>query len=597
LILAGHTAPGAPRSWYRDWAAWTLLLLGLGFLFSGWIQLFPIPGWVDAGMYQGYGLNFPNLVSRYGLKATSYHGSRLPYVLVLYSSHRLASPEGGQYLQVLFFYLLSVLSLLELGYRRFGRGPALVAGAFLVGNPLFLSALTFGGADGAALAYVALTLALLFCPSGLEGQRGALLAAGAAGASACAAHPFAVPALAGILLAYPLSAFGRGWELRRCAYLGLGGVLALLAWGAIGTTLGLKFLFLEYSLQMTRRMAGGFGAAYFKPLSEWLWVNYRVLVPVVLGGGLAALLLAPRSKPDRDRCLGAALVASLLPYSLYLWLDLSGRFPALQARFYFTPLLPSLVLCVLVLARKIDLGHSARSVPVLAALLGLPAALLGAGLVSPPVPRPEVARPVFWLVLTLGGVLALLIVFARRAGRERASSLLAMAALVHCAACLALSEDSLQVFRVRTGQDYKEVYLGASRLIQVLEDSPVAARLPMFWFDRKKVNARDGLASTYYLRLNDKPLHLNYIDSLISYYLWEPVMLGTSLQAVDEGRLARVAGRPIVFLGPDRASCEEALARVRALGHRVELLYWLAHPAERFPWVAAVFEAKAPAEP
>ena len=91
-------------------------------------------------MYQGYGLNFQNLVSRYGLEATSYHGSRLPYVLVLYCSHRLASPELGQYLQVLFFYLLSVLSLLELGYRSFGRGPALVGCAFLIGNPLFLSA-------------------------------------------------------------------------------------------------------------------------------------------------------------------------------------------------------------------------------------------------------------------------------------------------------------------------------------------------------------------------------------------------------------------------------------------------------------------------
>ena len=114
----------------------------------------------------------------------------------------------------------------------------------------------------------------------------------------------------------------------------------------------------------------------------------------------------------------------------------------------------------------------------------------------------------------------------------------------------------------------------------------------MFWFDRKKVNARDGLASTYYLRLDNKPLHLNYIDSLISYYLWEPVMLGTSLRAVDERRLARVVGRPIVFLGPDRASCEEAFSRVRSRGYRVDLLYWLAYPAERFPWVAAVFKAE-----
>ena len=235
--------------------------------------------------------------------------------------------------------------------------------------------------------------------------------------------------------------------------------------------------------------------------------------------------------------------------------------------------------------------------PAQALLLGLPAVLLGAGLVSPPHLRPEVARPIFWLVLTLGGVLAVLLVVARRTGRERASSLLVMAALACSAACLAMSEDSLQVFRARTGDDYKEVYLGASRLVQVLEESRVAASRPMFWFDREKVNAGGGLASTYYRRLDNKPLHLNYIDTLIGFYLWQPVMLGTSLGAVDERRLALVAGRPIVFLGPDRASCEEALARVRFLGHRVELLYWLAHPAERFPWVAAVFKTEAAEAP
>ena len=595
MIPVEPAAPCPPHGWYKDRAAWVLLLCALAFFFSGWIQLFPIPGWVDAGLYQGYALNFQNLVSRYGLKATSYHGSRLSYVLVLYGSHLWASPEIGQYLQLLFFYLLSVLSLLSLGYRQFGRGPALLGTAFLAFNPLFLSALTFGGADGAAVAYVALSLALLFTPSGFAGGRMSLLAAGAACACACAAHPFAFPALVGLLAAYHLAA-GVGWSgLGRYVYVGAGGLLALAVLGAIGTTLGLKFFFVKYSFQMTRMMAGGFGASYFKPLSEWLYVNYRVLVPVVLGGSALALLLAPRPAPSRDRLLQAAVIAPLLPFTLYLWMNLSGLFPALQARFYFTPLLPSLVLCVFTLAREI----AARRLLAQVLLLGLPAVLVGAGIVSAPNPGPEVARLVFWSLLGLGGVLVVLLFAARRTGRDRGSASLVTATLVLCAGCLAFSEDSLQVYRARTGDDYKEVYEGASHLVQVLEDSQVGASLPVFWFDRKSVNARDGLASTYYLRLNDKPLHLNYLDTLVSYYLWDPVMLATSLGAVDATRLDRVAGRPIVFLGPDRSSCEEALARVRLLGHRVDLLFWLAHPAKRFAWVAAVFkvEARAAAEP
>ncbi len=580
-------------AWYEDWAAWTLLLCGLIFLFSGGVQLFPIPGWVDAGIYQGYAFNFPNLVRRYGLQATTYHGSRLPYVLVLYLSHRLASPEIAQYLQLLFFYLLTVVSVLSLGYRRFGRGPALLGAAFLAFNPLLHSALTFGGADGAAVAYVALTLALLFGPSGFEGRRGSLLAAGAGCACACAAHPLAFPALLGILAAYHLAA-GVGWPgLGRYLYVGAGGLLAIGVLGAIGTTLGLQFLFLRYSFKMTRMMAGGFGAAYFKALPEWLYVNYRVLVPLVLGLSALALLLA-RPAPGRDRLLKAALVASLLPFSLSLWMNLSGFFPALQARFYFTPLLPGLALCVLALSRAAAPGQAASWVLPPALLLGLPAALVGAGLVSPPRLGPEAVQLAFWSLLALGVVLAVALLLARRTGRAKASSFLVAASLMLSAMCCALSEDSLQVYRVTTGDDYRELYLGASHLVRVLEESEVGVSKPLFWFDRPSVNARDGLASTYYLRFQDKPLRLNYLDTLASYYLWDKALLATSLLGVDEEHLARLDGRPIVYLGPDRRSCEDALSRVRLLGYRVDLRYWLAHPAPRFPWVAVVFQVGTP---
>jgi hypothetical protein len=591
LTLGGPAAPEVPRAWFADWAVWALLAGGVAFLFSGFFQLFPIPGYVDAGMYQGYGLNFENLVRRYGFRYNSYHGSRLPYVLVLYLSHRLASPELGQYLQVIFFHLLTAASLLAVGYRGFGRGPALLGAAFLLFNPLFLSALTFGGADGAAVAYVALTAAFLFSSSGLAGGRAAMLAAGAGCALACAAHPLAFPALVGLLAGHLLAAGRGGWGLWTIGGLAAGGLLALAVLGAIGTTLGLKFFFLEYSFRMTRMMADGFGTFYFKPTSEWLFSNYRVLVPVVLGASALALLLA-RPAPGRPRLLRAALAALLLPFAVYVWLNASGRFAAVQARFYFTLLLPSLVLCVFAVAREALGAVSGFRMFGRVVLLGLPTVLVAAGIVSPPSLRTGAARVVFGSILGLGLVLAALLFAARRTGRERGASALVTAGLVLSASCLAVSEDSLQVYRVRTGGDYKEIYLGASRLVRVLEDSQVAASKPMFWFDRKAVNVRFGHTSTYYLRFKDQPLYLNYFDTLMSFYLWEPVRLGVSLRGVDAQRLNRLAGRPVVYLGLDRAACEEALRHVRRLGYEVEVLYWITHPAERFAWVAAVFKVE-----
>ena len=586
------------RAWHTDWAASVLLWCGLAVFFSRWIQHFPIPGWVDAGIYQGYAINLPSLVIRYGFSALSYQGSRLSYVLVLYASHRLASPEIAQYLQLAFFYLLAVLSVLSCGYRSFGRGPALVGTAFLAFNPLFFSALCFGNGDGAALAYVALALVLLFGPSGLAGRKRALVAAGAACACACTAHPFAFAALVGLLVAYHLSA-DVGWSgCGRYLYLLVGALLAIAVLGSIGTTFGLTFFFLSYSFRMTGMLARGFGANYLKPASEWLYLNYRVLAPLILGSAAVAVLLG-RPAPVRTRPLLGACLAPMLPYSMFLYMNLFGRFPALQGRHYVTPILPLLALSVFALVREVTGEYVSRRLLVLVFLAGLPTVAVAAGLVRSPTLGPAAARLTFWSLAAFGGAFSAVLFIARRTGREKTVAFLVAASLVLSTACFALSEDTLHVYKVSTGDDYKEVYLGASHLVRSLEQSEVGPLGPLFWFDRESLNARVGLRSTYYVRFGDEPRHFNYFDTFASYYLWDRALLATSVQEVDEQKLARVLRQPIVFLGPDRQSCEEALSRVRALGYRTDVLYWLAYPGRRFSWVSAVFHvtALAHAEP
>ena len=575
--------PGrSERAWYRDWAAWTLLLLSWGFLFSGAFQLFPLPGWVDAGLYQGYGLSLPALARRY--RFTPYQGSRLPYVLILYLCHRVASIEVAQYLQLLFFHAMALLSLLATAYRHFGRGHALLGAAFLAFNPLFLAALTQGGADGASISYLLLTLALLFSPSGMAGSYRTLAGAGAACACACIANPFVISPLLGLFAAYRVAVAPRGPGPAGYFALLMGGVSTLLVLGLIAQAFGMKFFFLGYSSTMTRRLAQGFGAKYLRPLQEWLFLNYRVLVPVILGMSALALF---RARPElrRDRLfVGAACLAPLVPFALQLATNLAGQAQLLQGRHYFTLLLPGLAFSVVALGRAARL-RAPRHVLAPALLLGLPAAVVAAGFVSPTGMGPY-AEVAFWSMLGLGALLALLTSMGK--GRDRSSFV--YAAVLLCTVCSSLSEDSLQVYRITTGDDYKEAYLGAFHLVRVLEGSGVAERKPMFWFPRGAENVRSGLASTFRHNYEGNVTHLNYFDTLISYFIWDQSLLGASFDTLEVGTLDRFLARPLVFLAPSEPLCSKALSRVQALGYRVDDQRWFTFPGRRFGWVAVTFD-------
>lgn len=577
------------RAWYTDGMVWTMLFTAWIFLFSGAFQLFPQPGWTDAGIYQGYGFNLPALVRRYGFTRERYHGSRLSYVLILYFCHRLASSVAAQYLQLLFFHGITIVSIVALGYRQFGRGPTLLGAAFLAFNPLFLSAFTFGGADGPALAYVSLAAAILFSVPGMGGDHRAMAACGFVSAAACAANPFAIAPMTGFLAAGLLAAPSKRSRLSGYLAFLVGGVLALVLLGLIGRAFGLEFFFPKYSFGMTRSLAQGFGSVYLRPLEDWLFVNYRLLVPVILGGSALAML-SVRPELRRDRVfLGATCVAPVLPFALFLYANLSGRAQLVQARHYSTLLLPGLALSVFALCRAVRVDD--RRVLGLALLLGLPAGLVAAGLV-PVNPLATEHRGTFWALLGLGVLLTIPLLLSRpRASTARWT---VISAVLLSAVCFSLSQDSLQVYRVSTSDDYKEVFLGAHHLVRVLEESGIAERRPLFWFPRDAENTRSGLASTFRLNYRGQVTHLNYFDTLVSFYLWSPSLLGTSMSSLQAGALEKHDGRPIVLLAPTAELCQRALARVRSLGYRVSETRWIQHSSRRFGWVAVAIEVVAP---
>ena len=145
--IGGVNAAARPRTFVTDPWVWAFCLAALAYLHSGIFQLFPIPGWVDAGMYLGYALNLPNMMERFAFDEVTYHGSRLSYVLPRFLMHQALDPTAAQHVETGLLYVASLFSVFAIGWHAFGRSATFLTAAFLAFNPLFLSSLTFGGAD------------------------------------------------------------------------------------------------------------------------------------------------------------------------------------------------------------------------------------------------------------------------------------------------------------------------------------------------------------------------------------------------------------------------------------------------------------------
>ena len=569
---------------------WLFCLIGLAYLHSGIFQLFPIPGWVDAGMYLGYSLNLPNLVERFGFDSVTYHGSRLSYVLPRFLMHQVLDPTAVQHIETGLLYLASVLSVFAIGWHVFGRSATFLAAAFLAFNPSFLASLTFGGTDGAAICYQLVSAAFLLSPDGLSGKRGALSAAGCFAGLAVAAHLFSVVPLAGVGLAHiVLSTPSRG-QLVRYGWLIAGAVLSVMLCGAIGMVFGIDFFFLGYSLNISERALQGFGANYRWPLNEWLFGCYRVIVPAALL--VYAALLADFLKDERRR-LWALALAALSPLLFYLVWDTVIGGVLIQTRSYLALFLPCVLIAVLALSRlSLDqVGLNGRTAALGCLVIALPS--LAASAIPGAFDAMRTPQIQVLLFVTFAAGLVALTFAAKIALRREWPKTMSMAwfaTLVVLSTCSALDLDSMPVYRNATGLNYHHAYTGSVRLVEWLEESGLGARKPVFWFDRAELNEQLGERGSYRLKFHDIVRRLNYFDSLASLYLWHRSLLSADLPEIDVSVLEMDAPRDVVVvLALHRSTIERAQDRLQALGYRPASLGSLDYEGGDFAWRAQAF--------
>lgn len=586
LIYSASNPSATPENPFKSVMVWIFMVLALVYFYSGLFQLFPMLGWVDAGMYLGYSLNLPELLHNYGLGIYTYQGSRLSYVLPLFFVHQLLEPLEAQYLLVGLCYITPIISVICLGCYHFGKSTALLVAAFLAFNPLFISAVTFGGTDGITIVYQMLTVACLFSPWAMRGSVFVLLLAGCCTALAVASHVFSVIAFAGIYLGYLYLMGLTKMAFKCCLWLSVGFFVTLGILGAIGMYFGYQFLFLAYSMQIASQSLSGIGTNYQLPFTEWFFTSTRVLIPVAILFWL--MLSVQKVSREKRRFLYAALITIGLPLLFYIFWDFVIGGAVIQTRSYFVLLLPSCVLALFAIVSQFPLNNKAN-VLIPALLIALPSLLMAYFGAEIQQWLDQDRTKIFFLIMIATSLVLMLgMKLAEKAAFLR-SCLLAM--LVLLSINLAINADTLKVYVSTTGLSYKDAYLGMCHFVKQIKEKGLATERLLFWFDRESLTKRLGESSIYSLRYGTTTYKLNYYDSITSMYLWDQSLLSAELPKLPLEILKQYQ-LPIklVILGKDKSETDRALPILKKAGHPATELTAFTYNNPTFGWYASVVE-------
>jgi hypothetical protein len=545
-----------------------LIMLPLAVLLLGPFQLFPPPGWVDAGMYLGYFLDYPRKLVEFG---PNYHAIRLPFTLTGYLAHRILSPDFANYFLVFGFHYLALFSAYFAVRARHNSAVAISAVLFLTVNPLWIATVTQGYVDGPGMAFLFACLACLANRGGaIPVRTGAVLAGAAAGLAAnCNVFAGLVTVFTALswLIAEKTSWRDLGWTALYCL---VGATLVTLGLGLASRLLGGPFFFFLVNVNFGRAALKGFGRYYRVPLGEWVPFAYRLALPVAFLALGLIFLRGRRELKAKAHLLAVGCGSLILTVVWFLTLDVAIGGATLQFGHYTSYFVPGQCLVftglVALLLPRDDVDGSLPRWPTIGA--GLLVAGLVPLLVAPWLWAVEGAsRPIylFWFVL------ALLFAVAARLMRRRAVGL--GLAILMFATVLAgtVNADTRRIFRVGPNPDHKPFYELLVQLNWVV-DSVRAPDRPLFiWYCREclaTVQRNNWLVVE--LRFLGRTIRTNMLDSMASLWLWDTTWLNyemPSLSAEDLRRLtAAPQGSTLVMLCSQEDVCADAKTALQRAG-------------------------------
>ncbi len=500
--------------------------ISIAYLYSGIFQLFPIPGFVDAGMYIGYSLNPHELIQQFGYPI--YQGSRLSLVLPLYLMCKIFDPVFGHYLFISIYYVSGVIASYFIGSSIAGRQAGLLVSVLLAINPIFIAAQTFGGIGGVTTTYLMLCAAFMFSRSSFLGNRTTLLLSGIFAALAISSHLFATLIVFYIFAAYAILTMHHGIKdiMARTLKIFYGALVTILLLGAVGKFFGYSFLYLKYSLDISKAAFGGFGANYRLDTSEWIWGATRFIIPIVI---LVLGIKSINTKSIRtildSRHSLVSILLIVIPLLTYIFWDYVIGGSVLQTRDYSMLLVPlyivsfSYALSAMNIYRIINIYIYYFLIFIIAAL---PSFLLGLdfGVIHMLDNNNQKS-----LVIILLTVLVAIILLKRING-------FALFVLFGVMTASTASDASIRkVYYAYSKLDFKDIYLGQIKFINMIETYKGDRQLLVCY--NNKDTKELGDKASYSLKYKTTTYHLSYFDSMASIYLWDNVLLSSDFPSIN----------------------------------------------------------------
>ena len=265
-----------------------LLLLAIN---DSWV--FPPTGWIDAWIYSGYHMHIARLLQDI---PSAYYSSRVPWTVLGWAVHRVATPEVSFFVLALLLVYASTFSLFYVVYNLFNNAAAgFIAACLLATHSLFLVAAGWNYVDGPLIACIFVSLAAL-----VEVARGRYWGAAAVLWGIITAAMLAIYLMNAVILPIELLIFAAIYRLalgrpaRFIALLWFSGFAgAVLAMGLANHLVGGSVNFLAPTLAVLGALTpAGTKDVYYAPWSGWLPIASWMVLPGIIAVASLAFILA-----------------------------------------------------------------------------------------------------------------------------------------------------------------------------------------------------------------------------------------------------------------------------------------------------------------
>lgn len=313
------------------------------------------PGYLDAWVYTGFINNFEDLVDRYGL---TYYSVRFGLIVPHLVLAKALGPVAGYLTFCYLLYLLAGVPLYLIFRKRYSVEAAIFAYALLVSSVWFACTVLWTHPDAAAVPYTLAAVSLLL----LDPPRRALtfFAIGLLFALAANCNIFAlsISGLSGV--AYLILHAGRLRErlANDIAWM-VAGFVTVLALGGIGYLVCCGTPdFVHPTWQMILWGFSGAGEVYRIPYSRIFRTFDYAYLPLVLGAALALSAMVSRKK---DRIFAAAAGYFVAVVAFVSWFQFASRGWVLETFYYFSFLIPPLLICAALIVVRLCNARGAAS--------------------------------------------------------------------------------------------------------------------------------------------------------------------------------------------------------------------------------------------